>query len=268
MRSKAVAALTVVLFLLTAVPASAQVTPAVCERRPNNTTQRLLECVTVEGVREHQAAFQEIADANGGTRVAGFDGYDESADYVARRMRRAGYRVTIQEFEFVAFIPLGPSTLEQTSPEQVTYVEGVDYQLAQQTEPGDVAGPVTAVDLQLGLGNTTTSGCETEDFANFSAGNIALIQRGTCTFQLKAENAAAAGAVGVIIFNQGNTEDRKGLFGGNLTDAYSGGIPVMLIPYALGVELSETAGLEMHMVADVYRAPETTSNVFAESRWR
>ena len=70
----------------------------------------------------------------------------------------------------------------------------------------------------------------------------------------------------MIIFNQGNTEDRKGLFGGNLTDAYSGGIPVMLIPYALGVELSETAGLEMHMVADVYRAPETTSNVFAESR--
>ena len=42
----------------------------------------LLECVTLEGVREHQAAFQEIADDNNGTRVSGSPGYDESVDYV------------------------------------------------------------------------------------------------------------------------------------------------------------------------------------------
>jgi len=53
------------------------------------------------------------------------------------------------------------------------------------------AGAVTAVDLQLGLGNTSTSGCEAADFAGFPEGNIALLQRGTCTFELKAENAAA-----------------------------------------------------------------------------
>lgn len=42
-------------------------------------------------------------------------------------------------------------------------------------------------------------------------GNIALIQRGGCSFQLKAENAAKAGAVGAIIFNQGDDGDgRKG----------------------------------------------------------
>ena len=71
---------------------------------------------------------------------------------------------------------------------------------------------VTAVDIQLGIGNTSTSGCEAADFAGFPAGNIALIQRGTCTFELKAENAAAAGAVGVLFFNQGNTAapDRNG----------------------------------------------------------
>jgi hypothetical protein len=63
----------------------------------------------------------------------------------------------------------------------------------------------TAVDLQLGLGNTSTSGCEASDFAGFPAGNTALLQRGTCTFELNAENAAAAGAVGIVIFNQGDT---------------------------------------------------------------
>ena len=45
--------------------------PASCETRVNNTHAKLQECVTLEGVREHQAAFQAIADANGGTRAAG-----------------------------------------------------------------------------------------------------------------------------------------------------------------------------------------------------
>ena len=37
--------------------------------------------------------------------------------------------------------------------------------------------------------------------ANFFAGKIALIQRGTCTFYAKAQNAMAAGAAGVVLFN-------------------------------------------------------------------
>ena len=71
-----------------------------------------------------------------------------------------------------------------------------------------MTAPVTPVDLQLGLGNTSTSGCEAADFAGFPAGNIALLQRGTCTFELKGENAAAAGPSAVLFFNQGNTAPR------------------------------------------------------------
>ena len=49
-----------------------------------------------------------------------------------------------------------------------------------------------------------------------TAGKIALIQRGTCTFRVKADNATAAGAIGVVIFNEGNdspTDDRVGCSG-------------------------------------------------------
>ena len=53
-----------------------------CENRTNNTYDKLLGCVTLEGVREHQAALQAIADANGGTRAAATPGYDASVDYV------------------------------------------------------------------------------------------------------------------------------------------------------------------------------------------
>ena len=55
--------------------------------------------------------------------------------------------------------------------------------------------------------------------------DIALIQRGTCTFGVKALNAEAAGAEAVIIFNQGDTPLREGLIVGTL-----GGIGVVDIP--------------------------------------
>ncbi|MDQ3782063.1 MAG: aminopeptidase, partial [Actinomycetota bacterium] len=236
-----------------------------CGTQHVDTLEELLECVSVEGTFQHLEALQAIADANGGTRVSGSEGYDESVDYVVRRMVRAGYDVHVQPFQFNAFIQEGPSELTQNEPDQVTYVEGVDYQVMSQSEPGDVTADVTAVDLMLGLDNTSTSGCEPEDFEGFPAGNIALIQRGSCTFQVKAENAADAGAVGVLIFNQGNTEDRMGLIGGTLGAEYDGGIPVMDLTYALGVELAETEGLNMTMVVDVFRGLAITYNVFAES---
>ena len=45
--------------------------PAACDNRSNNTHAKLLECITLEGVREHQAALQAIADANNGIRTSG-----------------------------------------------------------------------------------------------------------------------------------------------------------------------------------------------------
>ena len=56
--------------------------PASCDSRVNNTHSKLLQCVTVDGVREHQAALQAAADANNGIRTSGTPGYDASVDYV------------------------------------------------------------------------------------------------------------------------------------------------------------------------------------------
>ena len=246
MRKKIVACAAVVFCMiaivaLPTVPATAG--PAGCNSRTNNTVKKLLECVTLAGVREHQAALQAIADANGGNRFSGLPGHDESVDYVVDRLTAAGYEPTVQAFDYLAFGVLGPSTLEQTAPGDVTYVEEVDYTLPDQTDPGDVEAAVTAVDLMLGPDNTSSSGCEAADFAGFPAGNIALIQRGTCTFEDKAENAAAAGASGVILFNQGNTPDRTGLAGVTLGATNTAGVPVVFATYARGVEWAGTAGL-------------------------
>ena len=84
--------------------------------RTNNSLRKLLECVTLDGVLEHEQALQEIADKNGDTRASGTPGYDASVDYVEDRLSRAGYVVTRQEFSFHAFAEAGPSVLRQTAP--------------------------------------------------------------------------------------------------------------------------------------------------------
>ena len=183
-------------------------------------------------------------------------------------MRKAGYRVSTQTFQYFSFEVVGDSALQQTAPGSVTYVEDTDFAPTAHSEPGDVTAAVTPVDVQLGLGNTSTSGCEPEDFAGFPAGNIALIQRGFCTFEIKAENAAAAGASAVLFFNQGNTEaaDRQGIPAVTLGNGYTGGIPALNATYTLGATLSGISGLTMRLFSNVSREDGTTTNVIAESK--
>ncbi|NNF24156.1 MAG: M28 family peptidase [Rhodobacteraceae bacterium] len=238
---------------------------ASCDTRVNNTIAKLTECVTVEGVRAHQAALQAVADANGGIRTSGTPGYDQSVDYVASTLEAAGYDVVIQPFTFNSFIELGPSTLEQLAPGATVYVEEVDFTLMSQTDPGTATGNVTGVDLALGDPSSSTSGCEAGDFAGFPAGNIALMQRGACAFQTKAENAAAAGATGAIIFNQGNTPDREGLINGTLGADNTAGIPVVFATFPRGVEWAGTPGLVLTLTTDVFRGEALAFNVLAET---
>lgn len=253
--------------LASASTAPGQAAAAKCGQA-NSSLDQVLECVTLKGVMKHQKVLAEIAAANGGNRAAGTPGYDASADYVAQRMTKAGYVVTRQQFDFHAFEEVGPSELEQISPNAVTYTEDTDFAATPHSEAGDVTAPVTPVDIALGLGNASTSGCEASDFADFPAGHIALIQRGVCTFEIKGENAAAAGASGIIFFNQGNTADpsRQGIPAVTLGNGYTGGLPAVSTTYTLGAELSQLSGLRMRVFANVSRVASVTENVIAESR--
>lgn len=140
--------------------------------------------------------------------------------------------------------------LEQTLPLSVSYVFGVDFSQLTESPLGEVTAGVSAVDLLFGPGNPSSSGCEAADFAGFIVGSIALLQRGTCTYALKALNAEAAGAVGVLIFNQGDTPAREGLIEGTLNAGFPGSIPVFGLPYALGVEFASAPRLIVRMVAE------------------
>jgi hypothetical protein len=79
---------------------TAQAGPEACASGANNPHLKLLECVTLEGVREHQKALQEIADANNGNRASGTPGFDASVVYAKDVFEAAGYNVTVQPFQF------------------------------------------------------------------------------------------------------------------------------------------------------------------------
>lgn len=148
---------------------------------------------------------------------------------------------------------LGDFVLEQTEPNVVEYTiftvtpSGVnpDSGIMFNTVGGDVTALVQGVDL-----GSLDSGCEAADFANFTAGNIALIRRGGCQFTVKAQEAEKAGAVGVIIYNSGISPIFVDAINGSLVDggALHPNIPVVgLASFARGKEWAQTPGLVMRI---------------------
>ena len=199
--------------------------------------------VTVKNVLRHLDELQAAADANGGNRANGTPGYEASGRYIEQQLRRAGYNPVRQPFSYDQF-ELAGEAFEQVSPTAQTYTAGTDFSAMSYSGPGEVTAALTPVDINLGGNRASTSGCEPEDFAGFTAGNIALLQRGTCSFEIKVDNAAAAGAAAAVVLNQGTNEagdDRTGLINGTLGTELSS-IPAVGTTFALGEALAGTPG--------------------------
>ena len=234
-------------------------------------TSALREAVTADAIMDHLAELQKIADNNGDTRASGTPGYAASIDYIEDLLLAAGYEVTRQDFLFNSFRELSDPVFQRVSPDPETYVAGEDFFTAEYSGSGDVTAPLQAVDLVLPPGaqaNTSTSGCEPEDFADFVDGNIALVQRGTCDFSVKAANAFDAGAVGVIIFNEGQ-EGRTETLNPTLGDAFSDPLPVVGTSFEIGNELAsllEEGEVVVHLATEtLIELDVPTQNLIAET---
>ncbi len=230
-------------------------------------TSALRDAVTVAGVRAYQQAFQIFADTTGGTREASTLGYQASADYVHDQALAAGYNVTFQEFDYPFFEELEPAELKQIAPTLTIYpyFDVAGFATMAYSGSGDVTAIAEGVDLILPPApdpNTSTSGCEASDFSGFTSGNIAVIQRGNCSFALIAQNAEAAGAVGVIIFNEGQP-GRMDAFLGTLGGP-GATAPVVGAAFDVGVELAG-GSVEVRVFVDATSEIRTSSNVIAET---
>ena len=162
----------VVMVLLLVQPATSALADPISE------SKGFRKAVTVGGIREHQAALQAIANANGGNRAVGTAGYDASVEYVVEKAEAAGLDVSLDPFTYVeSFSEGSPPVLEEIAPEPQVFTAGsrpaFDGDFVSFTGSGEVTAPVTGVDLMLPPGpvpNSNTSGCEAEDFAGFPQG--------------------------------------------------------------------------------------------------
>lgn len=152
-----------------------------------------------------------------GSRPVGSAAGDQAADYIAAQLESFGYDVTRQAFTYrdsrEAIVRLAVEEPEVTS---------LDALALDGSAAATVRGPVVAAGLG-GPADISAAGV---------AGNLVLVQRGEIPFGEKAANAAAAGALGVIIAN-----NEPGLFRGDL--GLDVGIPVVAISQADGAALRE-----------------------------
>jgi Zn-dependent M28 family amino/carboxypeptidase len=248
---------------------------------PDVNSDKLERAVTVPGIVQHQRALQNIADMNGGTRHTETPGYTASVAYVRETMKRAGWNVSVSQFNMPEWQETAPPVFQQLTPTAKPYTPGtaadddsaaVDYITFEFSPTANVANapvvPTNDIVAPSPAANSNTSGCEAADFPTATTGAVSLVQRGTCPFVQKLANAQAAGAVGVILFNEGDSAGRTNAgFRSGPTDL---AIPAVFSSYAVGKELYDafTAGQTptVHLQTSGVNVDRFFPQVIAESK--
>ncbi|MBS0431437.1 MAG: M28 family peptidase [Proteobacteria bacterium] len=231
----------VLAFTATLAAHAANPSDQACEARANDTTEKLLQCIHSQSLWQHLAFFQKISDANPGpnghgNRNTGTKGYTDSVNHVATLMKQAGYQVTVQPYPYHILEVTGTP---QFSSDNRTYGLGTEWFVARLSGGGTLNAHIQPAD----------SGCTAAEFRSFIPGNIALLQRSTCSYDTQVENAYDAGAVAVVLYNNAGTlpgvmEDSfaaahargdGGAFQARLTRAAA--IPVIGASYEVGADL-------------------------------
>lgn len=128
--------------------------------------------------------------------------------------------------------------------------------------------PTTDVVIPPTAAPSSTSGCEAADFTPAAPGTdqIALIQRGTCSFADKVTNAVAAGYDAVVVFNEGQP-GRDGLLT-NVTLGAPADVPVVGIDFADGAALyvaAQAGPVTIEVTTNTKTDTVQTSNLIADS---
>jgi hypothetical protein len=236
-----------VVLTLVAMTNAGAAPPTNCDTQVNDTQAKLLPCIQQKDLWAYMQKLQAIADANPSpadghpSRNSGEPGYKASADYVASVMTAAGYDVHLQQYKLTYYAYTSTPSFSEVSPTAHTYGLGTEWNPGQSVGTANAAiQPAGGIVLPPTDSPSSASGCSSSDFSGFVPGRIALVQRGTCFFGVKVLNAQAAGASGVVIFNEGNP-GRTELLNGALDDAagnpFVPTIPVAFTSFDTGLAL-------------------------------
>ncbi|MEV6400334.1 M28 family metallopeptidase [Streptomyces sp. NPDC051907] len=259
MATLAAAALATPLMLASASPSAAhrQDPAKQAAKDASKLAKKLVGKSSSKDAFQHLKKFQQIADTTDGHRAAGSLGHDASAAYVYQQLKKYGYDVSYQQFDFI-YTETQAEKLSVLSPApRDVEVKAMTY--TKSTPVGGIKADLVAVPVD------DTTGCEPTDYASGTfTGKIALIKRGGCTFGEKQAAAAAAGAAAAVIYN--NTE---GALSGTLGDPATGKIPTGGITKAEGDKLvADLAKGAVNLSLEIRQLQQkrVTNNVIAETR--
>ncbi len=192
-------------------------------------------------------AFAVLEDflEESGPRESATDQELAAARYLQSRLQELGYATELQTFT-VEGLSLAGSGLTLDTPESREFTA---LPLVR-TGLGDVAGVLTPVGLAM-----------PEDIPDAGLeGRIALAERGIITFQSKAENVFAAGAVGLVVYN-----NVPGIFQGVL--ATQPEFPVIALSQDDGEAIEALlAGPEIEAAIGLTLEDRPSQNVIAEKK--
>ncbi|WP_030546174.1 M28 family peptidase [Streptomyces exfoliatus] len=256
----AAAALATPLLLASASPASSEQDRA--GREAAALSKALVREASAEDAFKHLQRFQAIADSAGGHRVAGSLGHDASAAHVYQQLKRAGYDVSYQRFDFIYTQTLAEKLSTITPAPRDIEIRALTY------TPSTPVGGVTAEVAAVPVDADGTTGCEPGDYTTGTyTGRIALIRRGGCSFAAKQQQAAAAGATGALIYN--NIDAGYGPLSGTLGDPAAAKIPTGGMSKAEGEKLAaDLAQGPVTLSFEIRQLQEkrSTNNVIAETK--
>ncbi|KAF2679723.1 Zn-dependent exopeptidase [Lentithecium fluviatile CBS 122367] len=149
------------------------------------TSEKLRKSINTDALRKKAQLFERFAyDSPDKNRVIGSEGHQATIDYITNQIKQFPdyYTVTQQPMPLSVGVS---ANLTVNGAETEAYAVGL--------APGGTAtGKLVAI---------PNLGCNSSDFPSDLSGSIALIHRGTCVSGEKVAFAAAAGATGVLIYN-------------------------------------------------------------------
>ncbi|WP_329281001.1 M28 family metallopeptidase [Streptomyces sp. NBC_00691] len=246
--------------LVLASPATAVKDPSAAPARDAaRLAKKLVRETTGQDAYKHLQKFQAIADSAGGHRAAGTLGHDASAAYVYQQLKKAGYDVSYEQFDFIYTETLAEKVSVEAPAPRALEIHAMTY--TKSTPVGGIKADLVAVPVDA----DGTTGCEPGDYAAGAfTGKVALIKRGGCSFAIKQQQAAAAGAAGAIVYN-----NVDGILSGTLGEPAAGKIPTGGISLAEGEKLAaDLAKGPVKLSFEIRQLQEKriTNNVIAETK--
>lgn len=266
------------LFAVSLAAMGALAAPVVEERGPpaHALSKQLYNRLTIKGLTRHTDKFQSFADANGGNRVFGSKGHNETIQYFVDQTKPY-YDVTVQrkyigplEYQNVTHMILFwlaasfnytetvKETVEFADPSASSSQEDIKVKLMTYS----ASTPEDGVTAEVAV--IPNNGCKAEDYSQDVKGKIALVVRGECAFGDKATLAGKAGAVGVLVYN-----NEDGDVNGTLGGAIEGAAPAGGISKAHGELLKKLASegkLTLKLTLIEFHEVRSTANVCAQTK--